>query len=394
MRPYYNDPYTVEFSATVTSSSERDDKFLVTLDNSYFYPTSGGQEHDTGFIGDKEVLDVFEEDGRILHVVSAHVPVGRADCRINWDRRFGNMQQHTGQHILSAAFENLFDIETVSSRLGEYTGTIDLSRQPTEDEVTKVVAEANRVTLEDRPVVVHFADRESISSFNLRKPPKVEGTVRIIEVTDFDMSPCGGTHCTHTSEIGVILTGNIEKVKSALVRIEFYCGSRAIRRYYELLKSTRDSSRSLSTGVEEIPSAIERLKAQLQERESRIRFLTGKILDELCNKLVPRVGEVSEVFRSFDLSSELQTTDELRYVASCVSHKTKSSFAFHRIEGNICYMNLNLNVEEKIASEVLNELRSNCGVKGGGRNGFYSIVFDGMRIDEVIAVVSRSLQRE
>ncbi len=394
MRPYYNDPYTVKFGATVTESSKRDDKFLVALDNSYFYPTSGGQEHDTGFIGDKEVLDVFEEDGRILHVVSAEVPVGRVDCRINWDRRFRNMQQHTGQHILSAAFENLFDIETVSSRLGDYTGTIDLSRQPTGDEVAKVVAEANRVILENRPVVVHFADRESISSFNLRKPPKVEGTVRIIEVRDFDMSPCGGTHCTHTSEIGVILTGNIEKVKSALVRIEFYCGTRAIRRYYELLKSTHDSSRSLSTGVEEIPSAIERLKAQLQEKDSRIRFLTGKMLDELCNKLIARSGEFSEVFRSIDLSSELQTTDELRLVASCVSHKMKSSFAFHRIEGNICYMNLSLNVEEKIASEILNELRSKCGVKGGGRSGFYSIAFEGSQIGEVVAVVSRSLQGE
>ncbi len=394
MRPYYNDPYTVKFGATVTESSKRDDKFLVALDNSYFYPTSGGQEHDTGFIGDKEVLDVFEEDGRILHVVSAEVPVGRVDCRINWDRRFRNMQQHTGQHILSAAFENLFDIETVSSRLGDYTGTIDLSRQPTGDEVAKVVAEANRVILENRPVVVHFADRESISSFNLRKPPKVEGTVRIIEVRDFDMSPCGGTHCTHTSEIGVTLTGNIEKVKSALVRIEFYCGTRAIRRYYELLKSTHDSSRSLSTGVEEIPSAIERLKAQLQEKESRIRFLTGKMLDELCNKLIARSGEFSEVFRSIDLSSELQTTDELRLVASCVSHKMKSSFAFHRIEGNICYMNLSLNVEEKIASEILSELRSKCGVKGGGRSGFYSIAFEGSQIGEVAAVVSRSLQGE
>ncbi len=394
MRPYYNDPYTVEFDALVARASKKGEEFVVALDTSYFYPTSGGQEHDTGFIGGQEVLDVFEEDGMVLHVVPAEVRPGKVTCRIDWARRFANMQQHTGQHILSAAFENLFGIETVSSRLGEYTGTIDLSRQPTEDEVARAVEEANKVVRENRPVTVHFADRDNIASFKLRKPPKVEGTVRIIDVKDFDMSPCGGTHCTHTSEIGMILTGNVEKVKSALTRIEFFCGDRASRRYYELLKSARESSRNISATIEELPTAVEKLKNQLHEKESRIKFLGERMLEDVCEKMAANLEKPSADVHVTDLSSVLQTTEELRFVASCVSRRVKSTFAFHRVEGNVCYMNLNLVADDKTAAAVLDELRSKCGVKGGGRNGFYSIAFDKSRMEDVVALVKGGLRHD
>ncbi len=394
MRPYYNDPYTVEFEATVVGASKRDGKLVVSLDNSYFYPTSGGQEHDTGFIGNLEVLDVFEEDGRVLHLVSGEAPAGKVNCRIDWTRRFGNMQQHTGQHILSAAFENLFGIETISSRLGECVGTIDLSRQPADSEIDRVVNDANRVIRDNRPVKVHYAERENIGAFNLRKPPKVEGVVRIIEVKDFDMSPCGGTHCTHTSEIGVILTGKVEKVKSALTRIEFYCGNRALEWYYQLQKSALETSRILSSAVEDIPSAAERLRILGQEKDNRIRSLTERVLDDMCEKMVARVQSGSTSLNFIDLTSELQTTEELRFVASCVSHKTSRAFAFKRTDGNICYMNLNLAVEETRATSIMNDLRSKCGVKGGGRNGFYSLAFEKSRIDDVAALIEKGLKSE
>ena len=394
MRPYYNDPYTVNFNATVIDTSKRDGEFIVSLDESYFYPTSGGQEHDTGFIEDSEVLDVFEEDGRVLHVVSGEVPAGKVNCRINWARRFNNMQQHTGQHILSAAFENLFGIETVSSRLGEYAGTIDLSRQPTDSEIDRVINETNAVIRDNRPVNVHYAERGSIGSFNLRKPPKVEGTVRIIEVRDFDMSPCGGTHCTHTSEIGVVLTGNVERVKSAITRIEFYCGDRALRRYYEVQKSARDTSRILFSAIEDIPSAAEKLRILVQEKENRLKFLTERVLEDMCEKLVARVKSGPAGVNFIDLTSELQTTEELRFVASCVSHKTSTSFAFERVDGNICYMNLNLYFEETRATAIMNELRAKCGVKGGGRNGFYSLAFEKSRIDDVAALIEKGMKGE
>lgn len=391
MRPYYNDPYTTEFEAVVTASYEAGGNHVVVLDNTFFYPTSGGQEHDTGRIGDSDVVDVIEEDGRIVHVVTTAVGKGPVRCRIDKDRRFGNMQQHTGQHILSAAFENLFGIETVSSRLGEYVGTIDLSRMPSGTEVSEAVQTANRIIRENRPVAVRYAEHDELAALSLRKAPKVEGTVRIIDVRDFDMSPCGGTHCTHTSEIGVVLTGSLEKVKSSLTRIEFFCGERALRRYYELLGSVTESSKLLSSGAEDLPAAVEKLRSQLKENESRIRFLSDRLLEGVCRDTLPIVEKSGDSLAVVDLSGEVQGTDELRFVASCVSKKTKKSFAFHRGEGNICYVNLNLNLEDDKSTAIMNELRTTLGVKGGGRSGFFSITFEASRMEEVFDFIRGKL---
>ncbi len=394
MKPYYNDPYTTEFEAAVIENLRRDGKFIAVLDKSYFYPTSGGQEHDLGFIGDAEVMDVFEESGQTMHVVNRQVPEGRFACRIDRLRRIGNMQQHTGQHILSAAFDNLFGMETVSSRLGEFAGTIDLSRTPSENEIEDAVGLANRIVREDRPVSIHYAERENIAGFKLRKNPKVEGTIRIVEVKDFDMSPCGGTHCTHTSEIGVILTAGVEKVRGSLTRIEFYCGDRAVQRFRQLYKAAKDISRNISASVDELPSATEKLKSQLQEKESRIKILSEKILLDVCEKSLVTVEDSTKGFTILDLSSSVQSTEELRFVASCVSGKTNQSFAFQRLEGNICYMNLNLATDERTISMIIDTLRSEFGAKGGGRKGFYSVMFDSVRLNDIVGFLKARLSDE
>lgn len=392
MRPYYTDPYTVSFDAVVIESLPRDEKYIVQLDKSYFYPTSGGQEHDTGFISGVEVIDVLEENDSILHVLVGKIERGPAHCEINWQRRFENMQQHTGQHILSAAFENLFDIQTVSSRLGENVGTIDLSRQPTDEELKKVVDEANKIVQENREVVIHFADRSNIGSFKLRKPPKVEGTVRIVEVKDFDFSPCGGTHCTHTSEIGVILTGNVEKVKGSMTRIEFYCGGRAIAHYYKLHNASLESSRLLSTFVEEMPNAVGKLKNQVEEKDDKIKELSERILKAVCENLKPQLEESSQSFNIIDLHDVVTSGEELRFVASCVSREVKTSFAFYRNKENICQMNLNLTIGEQEASNILNGLRKNFNAKGGGRNGFYSLNFEKAHFADVVEFLKKQLR--
>ncbi|MCL5268569.1 MAG: alanyl-tRNA editing protein [Bacteroidetes bacterium] len=394
MRPYYTDPYTVVFDANVIELKESEGKHAAILDSTYFYPTSGGQEHDTGFINGIPVVDVLEENDNIVHILAEKAEKGKAHCNIDWSRRFSNMQQHTGQHILSAAFENLFNISTVSSRLGENAGTIDLSRQPSEEEIQKAVAEANRIVREDREVAVHFADQQNIGSFNLRKPPKVEGTVRIIDVKDFDLSPCGGTHCTHASEVGFILTGDTEKVKGSLTRIGFYCGDRAISHYYRLHNSARDSARGLSTFVDEMPTAIEKLKSQLQEKDTRIKSLSERVLNSKCDELKPQIEKASGSLTVVDLTDDTVDANELRFVASCISRVVRKSFAFHRIDSNICQMNLNLLMSEEDANAVLNDLRNKCGVKGGGRNGFYSINFERARFDEVMEALRGRLTNE
>ncbi len=392
MRPYYTDPYTVSFDATAVDVLPREGRYAAVLDRSYFYPTSGGQEHDTGLISGVEVVDVVEEGSDILHVLEREIPRGKVHCEINWTRRFDNMQQHTGQHILSAAFENLFEIETISSRLGETTGTIDLSRQPTPEELEIAIAQSNKIVHENRAVAVHFADHQTLDSFKLRKPPKVEGTVRIIEVKDFDFSACGGTHCTHTSEVGVILTGNIEKVKSSLTRIEFFCGNRGIARYYSVHKSARDTARLLSTFIDELPGAAERLKNLAQEKDRRIKELSEKVLTAICGKLNPQLQQSPQLLPVFDLTGEVTSLEELRFVASSLSREIKKSFIAYRIQNDICQMNLNFLLDDKKAAEAFDELRAGFGAKGGGRNGFFSLTLESAKLEQVIEKLKQRLQ--
>jgi alanyl-tRNA synthetase len=390
VKPYYTDPYTIDFEAEAIEVSSKEDKVAVVLDKSYFYATSGGQEHDTGSINGVGVEDVIEDGGKTVHLLAGKINRGKVTCKIDWQRRLENMQQHTGQHILSAAFENLFDIQTVSSRLGEEIGTIDLSRQPSEQEINSSVAEANKIIQENRDVLVHFADSATIGSYKLRKPPKVEGTIRIVEVKDFDLSPCGGTHCTHTSEIGIILTGNVERVKSSLTRIEFVCGNRAIRRYYTLHESATESARLLSTAALELPAAVEKLKSQVQEYGSRIKELSERILTTVCEQFKQKLEASTESLVVFDLTGEVSSGEELRYVASCISKQTAKAFAVFGNDDNICQMNLSLPVNN--ADSLMNQLRTDFGVKGGGRNGFFSLNFDHSHFESVIEKLRRDIR--
>ena len=381
----------MEFDSTITSSFSLDERPAVILDKSYFYPTSGGQEHDTGSINGTEVVDVVERDGEVVHLLASPLEPASVHCIIDRERRLENMQQHTGQHILSAAFENLFDISTVSSRLGGPAGTIDLSREPDPGEVAAAVARANEIVREDREVKIHFADNDTIGSFKLRKPPKVDGIVRIVEVRDFDFSPCGGTHCTHTSEIGVIVTGDIEKVKSSLTRIEFFCGQRAMRYFYMISDSLRESSRILSAQKSEVPGSIRRLKDQLQARDSRLKEVSERFMKSLCHELKDRLSAAEDDVILVDLGTEVGNTDELRFVSSCVSRELKKPFAFYRTEGNICQMNLSLSLEAQKDAALMERLRTGFAVKGGGRNGFFTITFDSSNLPRISDFLKESI---
>jgi len=167
-RLYYTDADLQTFDATVTAAEPAGDRWLVRLDRTAFYPTSGGQPHDLGRLDDARVLDVTDEDdGGLIHVVDAPVAVGRqVRGAIDWTRRFDHMQQHTGQHVLSAAFVATADVATVSFHLGAETATIDLAREVTAAEIAAAEAEANRVVWEDREVRVRFVSEEDARAMN------------------------------------------------------------------------------------------------------------------------------------------------------------------------------------------------------------------------------------
>ena len=260
-RLYYTDAYLVEFDAVVREVRTQDGRWKIVLDRTAFYPTSGGQPFDTGTIGDATVVDVFDqEDGTIGHLVDRELEVNsRVRGHVDWRRRFDHMQQHTGQHLLSAAFERETGAKTVSFHLGTSASTIDLDKDLPADQIARVEDAANTVLWEDREVCVKFVTAHEAAKLPLRKDPAREGELRIIEIKDFDLSACGGTHVRRTGGIGVIAISGFERFKGGL-RVEFVCGGRALRAYRSLKSSVSGSVRLLSVLPDELPSAIEKLQ--------------------------------------------------------------------------------------------------------------------------------------
>jgi alanyl-tRNA synthetase len=186
------------------------------------------------------------------------------------------MQQHTGQHVLSAAFEHLFHVRTVSFHLGADVSTIDLAREMTAAEIAAAEREANRVVWEDRPVTIRFAGAEEAASLPLRKEPKREGTLRLIDVERFDLSACGGTHVARTGAIGIIAVAAWERFKGGQ-RVEFLCGGRALDRFGSLRDTIAASVRLLSVLPQELPGSIERLQLEVKEQKRSISALQLEI---------------------------------------------------------------------------------------------------------------------
>ncbi len=347
-RLYYTDSYARECDATIERVEERDGRTVVMLDRTVFYPTSGGQPFDTGTLGSSPIVDVIDDDaGTIAHVVEgvarSEAPVvdpargessvvardfspahtGRSEdlryeigqtihATIDWARRFDHMQQHTGQHVLSAAFDRLFGARTVGFHLGADASTIDLARDVSARDITAAETEANRIVWEDRRVTIRFATADEAARLPLRKrlqaardasPREVEreragvgpreqkekparaGTLRLIDVEDFDLSACGGTHVARTGAIGIIAIGSWERFKGGQ-RIEFLCGGRALGRFRSMRERVAAAVQLLSIPVDELPDAIERLQVELKDEKRAMTALQAELARYRADELV------------------------------------------------------------------------------------------------------------
>ena len=288
-RIYYTDPACIEFDATVIASSTVDGRVVAVLDRTAFYPTSGGQPFDTGVLGDTDVTDVLDlEDGSIGHVVSAPLAEGvRVHGRVDWARRFDHMQQHTGQHILSAAFDRVHRARTVGFHLGAVVSTLDLDTVLGADALAAAEQEANRIVWEDRPVSIRFAAPEEAAAMALRKEPTRRGPLRVIDVEGFDLSAGGGTHVARAGQVGVIALRWSEKFRGG-VRLEFVCGGRALREFRLLRDAVAGSLRFLSVAPQDLPSAIEGAQGENKDLRRTIRGLHERLAVHEASALVDR----------------------------------------------------------------------------------------------------------
>jgi alanyl-tRNA synthetase len=282
-RLYYRDSFLREFDAQVISCEKKGERWKVVLDRTAFYPTSGGQPHDTGKLGGVPVIEVADAEQKVVHYASAAVPVGPVHGVIDWPRRIEHMQQHTGQHLLSAAFIELFGFQTVSFHLGKETSTIDLDTPAViPKQLEQAERRVNEVIFEDKPVVIRFGTAEELVEAGIRKKVEREGILRAIEVEGFDRQPCGGTHLERTGQAGLLLIRKLERRRDQC-RIDFVCGSRALAAARSDFSTLTQAASLLSCGLGEVPAvlgkliedrrvqhgAVKRLEEGLAEHEAR-----------------------------------------------------------------------------------------------------------------------------
>ena len=264
-RLYYHDSFLREFDAQVISAEPADGRWHVQLDRTAFYPTSGGQPHDTGKLGAATVLEVMDGDDSIVHATAERLDRGAVRGRIDWERRFDHMQQHTGQHLLSATFLSLCNFPTASFHLGREVSTIDLAAPGIEArQLEEAERRANEIVFEDRAVTVGFGTAAELAQAGIRKAVDREGLLRVIEIEGCDRQPCGGTHVGRSGQIGLILLRKCEKVKQNW-RVEFVCGGRAMRAARQDFAALGEAAQLLSCGLMEVPGMVGRA---LEERQS------------------------------------------------------------------------------------------------------------------------------
>ena len=322
-RIYYTDALQTTFEATVLSSSPlgagASSQSKVTLDTTAFYPTSGGQPFDTGTLGGRRVLDVVDgEDGVITHVVDGPLEPGHAVTGvIDWPRRFDHMQQHTGQHVLSAAFERTCAARTESFHLGSATCTIDLAREVTPAEIASAEALASQVVFEDRPVQVRFASEAEAAALPLRKEPARAGTLRLVDVKDFDLSACGGTHVSQTGQIGLIAVSGWERFKGG-TRVAFVCGQRALISHRRFRDVVTGLVRHLTVAQDELCPAVERMQAEARAHLKTIRQLREAAAEQDAASLVS-TGEDVGAFRRVLVARTGWDAAALKTLASAIA---------------------------------------------------------------------------
>lgn len=283
-RLYYHDSRLLEFDARVIELSERDDGAIaVTLDRTAFYPTGGGQPNDTGTLGGARVVDCIDaEDDGVLHVIQGPAPeVGDSvHGSVDWLRRLDHIQQHTGQHILSAAFVKLFGAPTRSFRVLEHECEIDVALDnPSDEKIEQAVDLANQIIWEARPIHTQQVTSQAAAALPLRKEPAREGDVRLIQIADFDLTPCGGTHAKSTGEVGVIVVRSWERAKG-LTRIQFMAGLRVLADYRKANRTASEVAELFSAGRDDSSALVGKLVVENKRLARRVREL-----DEIASRV-------------------------------------------------------------------------------------------------------------
>jgi alanyl-tRNA synthetase len=320
---YYHDAYIKNFSAELIMQKEDETgrKYAI-LSQTAFYPTGGGQPFDTGRLNGIEVVDVEEVGGEIRHYIMEELTEGNGiEGSIDWDRRFDHMQQHAGQHILSASFEDMYGYKTVSFHLGKDTLTIDLDTENLgADEAAKVEELANHIILENRPIITKWVNEEELKQYRLRKELSVSDNIRLVIIPDFDYNGCGGTHPNSTAEVGSLKILGWERQKR-MVRVEFVCGQRVLNKLGQKHEVIKELTALLNAPEQDMGAAVNKLLGQKKELEKSIDEMKDQLLKFEAAEIIES-GKEDIVSRSFQHRSIQELQKLARLLVSYTDHKT------------------------------------------------------------------------
>ena len=377
-RLYYDDAFEKEFTARVVhcevlppdvSAGITGSVWGLILDRTAFYPTSGGQPNDLGKIGDANVLDVRDEGDEILHLVDRKPSDPDVNGCVNWPRRFDHMQQHTGQHLLSAMFQERFGLPTVSFHLGAELSTIDVrGPEPTEAILEGAERAANQIIFEDRPVNVRYGTADQLSQLGVRKEVDRKGILRAIEIEAADLQPCGGTHVKRTGQIGVVLVRRCIKVRQDW-RVEFVCGGRAERVARHDFQLLREAAEKLSCAPEDIVPASMRALAERDANFKTLRALQERLAEAEATMALQSARPGAAGFRIVSRVFEGVPADYLGFFATAFTKSKKAIALLAASEGGHLLFAQHSSAGKDM-NALLKQVLEKIGGKGGGTRDF------------------------
>ncbi|KAA0958925.1 alanyl-tRNA editing protein [Planococcus kocurii] len=362
---YYQDSEISTADVRVMNSGKDETGYYVILNQSCFYPEGGGQPADTGEIGPAKVVDVQSVKGEIRHYVDIQLPEESFSIQIDWQRRWDHMQQHAGQHLLSALFEDSLGLKTQSFHLGKERVSIDLDLDTaTNAQLQEIEKKANNLIGQGLPISTTWVNAEQAKELALRKPPVVEGDIRLVEIAGIDLNACGGTHPKNTASIGQLKIISTEKAKGGM-RIYFLCGNRALHYFNFLVATTDQLVAQLNAPTAELPNAAEALLTDKAVADKVIKSLQEQVLNLEANAILPDNGAVSRVFENRPLK-------ELQQLARLVisQHPFSTVLLMSMAENDVRFVCAKGQQAQGDMQEVLKSLLALTEGKGGGNAQF------------------------
>lgn len=353
-RLYYKDQYIKEFEAEVISCAEGKNGFEVVLDKSAFFPEGGGQPGDKGIIGGAKVLDTVERGGEVIHICDAPV-LGSVKCALDFDLRFSNMQQHSGEHVFSGVLHSMCGFDNVGFHMGETCITVDFNGVVTAEQLAEIERLSNEAVYKNIPIESVYPADEELDSYDYRSKKEIKGQVRLTKIGDVDLCACCGTHVALTGEIGIIKVLSMMNYKSG-VRISLQIGRKAFEDYCDKNRSVYAISNLLCAKTEEVADAVEKLQNRLKEADFRYNALKKELFAEKSKNVS---GEKCCMF------DDAASADDARVFADMLADRVGIAAVFSgNDEVGYKYAVVSRETDVRSIGKALNEALSG---RGGGK---------------------------